>query len=196
MSHHSPTIFSNWQSWCLKAQLVQFVHVFKCQCTGWLWDQLLPWSFQGQSWTVRHKVIEWGDHNCILRQHSGANVNWVNRSTYHVFVVLSTCHSVTLSLGHNDFSYALLCNCICNSLELLVNSSSWSLLWKVLRGILHNIIYVIWVRSPSLLCYESSLSYLVQRPGLVGFRMWQGVWTVASARALRQPSVAVQVFQR
>ena len=45
-------------------------------------------------------------------------------------------------------------------------------------------------------CYESSLSYLARRPGLVGFQMRRGVWTVASARALCQPSVAVQVFRR
>ena len=44
-------------------------------------------------------------------------------------------------------------------------------------------------------CYESSLSYPVRRPGLVGFRMRRGVWTMASAHALRRPSVAVQVFQ-
>ena len=32
------------------------------------------------------------------------------------------------------------------------------------------------------------------RSGLVGFQMRRGVWTVASAHALHQPSVTVQVF--
>ena len=56
----------------------------------------------------------------------------------------------------------------------------------------HNMGQLCWTRC---ICYESSLSYPARRPGLVGFRMWQGVWTMASARALCRPSVAVQVFQ-
>ena len=36
-------------------------------------------------------------------------------------------------------------------------------------------------------CYESSLSYPVRRPGLIGFQMRWGVWTMASAHVLCRP---------
>jgi len=76
----------------------------ECQCTGWLRDLTsccLGLSSPIMSWTVKPWVNEWGDHSLHTNKLLLAEY-WVVRSTYHWFVSLSTCHSVTLSSGHND----------------------------------------------------------------------------------------------
>jgi len=109
ISHNTPVVFTKWQSQCLKAQYIQFVHVFECQCTGWLRDLASCclglfksnhelWNhgwMSGETIAAYNKLLLAG---CWVVR---STYHWF-RSTYHWFVSLSTCHSVTLSSDRND----------------------------------------------------------------------------------------------